>query len=106
MRLARPAESCESFWDEQKNRANRQKHGLDFGDAARVFRGPVLLGLDDRDNYGEERWVALGLLDGRVVSIVFTEPDVDIARVISLRKATSSERARFYQYLADRLGEG
>src|SRR3954470_5159386 len=93
-------------WDEQKNRANAQKHGLDFTDAERVFHGPVLLDLDDRDDYGEERWVGLGILDERIISIVFTEPDVDVVRVISLRKATSHERARFYQHLADRLGEG
>jgi uncharacterized DUF497 family protein len=93
-------------WDPEKNRANLQKHGLHFSDAARIFRGRVLLALDDRDDYGEERWVGLGQLDERVVSIVFTEPDVDIIRVISLRKATSRERARYYRYIADRLGEG
>lgn len=86
-------------WDPQKNRANVQKHGLHFSDAASVLAGPILLTLDERHDYSEERWVGLGLLNGHVVSIVFTEPDVDIVCVISLRKATSDERARFHQDL-------
>ncbi len=47
-------------WDPLKNRANRLKHGLDFVDAIRIFDGPVVFLPDDREDYGEERWVAMG----------------------------------------------
>lgn len=91
-------------WDEQKNQANIQKHGLDFADAHKVFEQPMLVKLDDRQDYGEDRWIGIGLMDVRVVVIVFTEPDEDVIRVISFRKATSNERKRYEQAYKDRFG--
>lgn len=84
-------------WDEQKNRANIQKHGLDFRDAALVFRRRTLVRYDDRDEYGEDRWIATGWLTDIIVVIVFTEPDPQTTRVISMRKASRHERERFYR---------
>ncbi len=52
---------------------------------------------------GEDRFVAIGLLDGRVVVIVYTEPDDQTIRIISLRKALSLERKYYEQYLKNRL---
>ncbi len=91
-------------WDEQKNESNIGKHGLDFADARHVFDAPMLVALDERDDYGEDRWIGIGLLDGRVVAIVFTEPDENTIRVISLRKALQHERERFGAYLQNELG--
>ena len=34
-------------WDPEKNAANIQKHGLSFEEAASIFSGPVLTGLDE-----------------------------------------------------------
>ena len=51
-------------WDEAKNELNIRKHGLDFADVHEVFDGPVVEKLDERFDYGEERWIALGLLRG------------------------------------------
>lgn len=49
-------------WDEAKAAANLAKHGVSFEDAAQVFFDPLLYdGLDDRFEYGEERWVAIGM---------------------------------------------
>lgn len=42
-------------WDAAKNAANVAKHGINFGDAARIFEGPVLEQIDIRRDYGEER---------------------------------------------------
>lgn len=83
-------------WDEQKNQANIKKHGLDFGDAYKMFDHPMIINLDKRKDYGEDRWLGIGLIDLRVVVIVFTEPDIDTIRVISLRKAISYER-KYYE---------
>jgi uncharacterized protein len=84
-------------WDEQKNRANIQKHGLDFNDVALVFRRRTLVRYDDRDEYGEDRWIGAGWLIDIIVVIVFTEPDPQTIRVISMRKASRHEREWFYR---------
>jgi len=82
-------------WDEQKNAANIRKHGLGFADAEAVFAQRMLYILDERHDYGEERWNGIGLLGLRVVVVVFTEPYRNTIRIISLRKATPHERIRY-----------
>ncbi|WP_341527454.1 BrnT family toxin [Nostoc sp. UHCC 0302] len=91
-------------WDERKNQSNITKHGFDFADAFRIFNLPMLTYLDQREDYGEDRYIAIGLLDGRVVVVVYTEPDEGKVRIISLRKAQSHERKRYEQHLKNRLG--
>jgi uncharacterized protein len=90
-------------WDERKNQSNLSKHGFDFADALRIFDLPMVVELDEREDYGEERCIGIGLLDGRVV-VVYSEPDENTIRIISLRKALSHERKRYEQYLKNRLG--
>ena len=51
-------------WDTEKDAANRVKHGVSFLQAAQIFRGPVVTAKDVRRDYGEERFVALGLFAG------------------------------------------
>lgn len=91
-------------WDERKNQSNFAKHGFDFTDAFRVFDLPIVVELDEREDYSEDRYIGIGLLDGRVVVVVYTEPDEETVRIISLRKALSYERRRYEQYLKNRLG--
>ncbi len=91
-------------WDERKFQVNITKHELDFADAVKVFRLPLRISLDRRQDYGEERWIGLGMLDGRVVLVVFTEPDEKTIRIISLRKALPYERKCYEQYLKNELG--
>jgi uncharacterized DUF497 family protein len=91
-------------WDERKNETNIDKHGFDFADAHRVFDSPMIVELDERYDYGEDRLIGAGMLDGRVVVLVYAELDEDTIRVISLRKALSHERKRYEQYLKNRLG--
>jgi uncharacterized protein len=92
-------------WDQQKNEVNIVKHGLDFADAYRIFRLPLRISLDNRQDYGEDRLIGLGMLDGRIVVVVFTELDEETIRIISLRKALPYERKRYEQYLKNELGE-
>ena len=82
------------LWDEAKRRANLRKHGIDFVDAERIFRGLTLTTEDMREVYGERLFLTLGLLEDQVVSVAHTERGEDI-RIISIRKATKHE-ARFY----------
>jgi uncharacterized protein len=81
-------------WDERKRLSNLRKHGIDFRDAPKIFRGFTLTAEDDRESYGEPRFLTLGLLEDQVVSVAHTERGEDI-RIISIRKATKHE-ARFY----------
>lgn len=91
-------------WDEQKNQSNIKKHKLDFADAYKVFEYPMLVNLDDREDYSEDRWIGIGLMDMHVVVIVFTEADEDTIRVISFRKATNNERKQYEQAYKNKFG--
>jgi uncharacterized DUF497 family protein len=87
-------------WDEAKARHNLAKHGLDFEDAVLVFMGPIVTFEDDRFDYGEPRFITLGLLARRVVVIAHTLRGEDTTRIISMRKANRREQ-EIYQ---ERLG--
>lgn len=54
-------------WDERENEVNIDKHGFDFADAYRIFDLLMAVELDERENYGEDRWIGTGMLDERVV---------------------------------------
>jgi uncharacterized DUF497 family protein len=90
-------------WDEAKNRANLQKHGLDFADAEEMFRGGFLYEPDTREDYGERRWTGLGTIGGRVAHVVFAERGEGTIRVISLRKASRRESKEYEKAIQDRL---
>ena len=77
-------------WDEKKNLANRVKHCLDFSVAKGFCWDTAVETIDDRADYGEERWVALGLIGARVHVMIYTMRGPDM-RVISLRKANRRE---------------
>ena len=83
-------------WDEAKRKANIAKHGLDFADASRVFESPMVLFEDDRQAYGEQRMIGIGLHESLIVLIVHVESETHI-RIISMRKADSNETDLYYQ---------
>jgi uncharacterized protein len=87
-------------WDERKRRSNLRKHGIDFVGCEAIFDGATKTMVDDRCDYGEERYVTFGLLEGRVVAMAHTET-TDIIRVISIRKATKHEQALFFEGIQD-----
>lgn len=87
-------------WDEEKNQQNIRKHGVDFDLAKRIFEGPVITNLDNRDDYGEDREISIGMIDGvLVLVVVHTDREWDIRRIISARRATKSERKRYEKNL-------
>jgi uncharacterized DUF497 family protein len=87
-------------WDEAKNASNLAKHGLDFRDAHLVLDGPCITFEDDRVDYGEQRFLTLGLLGARLVVIAHT-PRRNGTRIISMRKGNAREQKIYLQ----RLGE-
>jgi len=83
--------------DPKKRAANLRKHGLDFADAPAVIESDDALTFEDRRfDYGEQRFVTLGLLRGVVVAIATAETEEEI-RVISMRKAERNEQEIYYR---------
>jgi uncharacterized DUF497 family protein len=87
-------------YDPAKRAVTLEHRQLDFADAGRVFAGRVFTVEDVRFDYPERRFVTFGLLDARMVSIVWTEID-DGRRIISMRKANDKEQRRH----RDRIGK-
>lgn len=82
-------------WNEAKNQRNIAKHGIDFADAFRIFEKAMLVRRDDRRDYRDTRWIALGDLNGVVVVLVYTRRRQRV-RIISIRRANRRER-KVYQ---------
>ena len=85
-------------WDSKKARANTTKHGVEFRDAQRVFQDPFSIEWeDDREDYGEERRIRLGIVQGRLLFVVYTMLDEETVRIISARKARPNERRKYHE---------
>ena len=82
-------------WDENKRLSNLEKHGIDFIDAPIIFKGYTLTVEDDRFDYGEQRFITIGILNERVVVVIHTEKK-DFIRIISIRKASKYERKNYF----------
>ena len=80
-------------YDPAKRERALLERGLDFEDAAVVFTGTTLDIEDARKDYGEQRIVCYGLLQGRLVVIGYT-PRGAVRHVFSMRKANDREKAR------------
>lgn len=78
-------------FDPDKEQRNLAKHRMSFAGAARIFDGFRIDDEDDREDYGETRYVTLGRIGRQTVVCVWT-PRGDKARIISLRKAEKDER--------------
>ena len=87
-------------WDETKRENNLKKHRLDFADAEIVFEGLTLTIPDNRFDYGEDRFITFGMLDGVVVIMVHTERG-DAIRIISMRKASKHEENIYFKTLGN-----
>jgi uncharacterized DUF497 family protein len=88
-------------WDESKNALNIKKHKIDLADVPSIFNGPIVVDYDDSKDYGEDRWIGIGLLRNTVIVVVFTERGRDTVRIISARKANRYEREKYAQALKD-----
>jgi uncharacterized DUF497 family protein len=90
-------------WDDEKSRRNLSKHGIDFDDAKEVFYGPVIIRQSNRDS--EERWVAIGHSENRLIAVVFTRRS-DVIRIISARRARENEEREYRNQEMGRSPEG
>ncbi len=78
-------------WDENKRIANIVRHKVDFVSVVDFQWDTALETVDDRFDYGEERWVALGFIGKKLHVLVYIF-HVQNIRIISLRKANKRER--------------
>ena len=85
-------------WHDAKAEANLDAHGVSFGLAQTVFKDPFAIErLDDREDYGEERFVIVGMAEGKVLLFVaYTEREERI-RIISARRATQHEQDDYFR---------
>ncbi len=83
-------------WDDAKAAANLKKHQVSFTTAARVFDDPDLYIVADHGHYDEQRFIAIGMVDARLIATIYTERG-ETVRIISARKATKHEQSTYYQ---------
>lgn len=83
-------------WDADKTARNLKKHGVSFEDAELVFYDPGRIeAYDGREDYGEDRWVTVGLAYSAVLYVVYTVRYGNTIRLISARKANVEERKQY-----------
>lgn len=82
-------------WDAAKSRQNQKNHGCAFDVVEGFDWSQAVEVLDDRFDYGEERWLALGPIGAKLYALAFSPRGADRVRVISLRLATKKERTAY-----------
>jgi uncharacterized protein len=89
-------------WHAAKAEANLQAHGVSFESAKAVFKDPFAVErVDDREDYGEERFIITGMADGHALLFVaYTEREERI-RIISARRATQREQDDYIKQNTD-----
>ena len=85
-------------WHDAKAEANWRAHGVSFELAKTVFKDPFAVErLDDRENYGEQRFVIIAMAEGQVpLFVAYTEREERI-RIISARRATQYEQDDYFR---------
>jgi uncharacterized protein len=84
-------------WNDDKNRRNIERHGIDFEDAKLIFDGPTVEREDDRFEYGEIRVYAIGLVQGIEVTVIYTDRENDERRIISAWRSEPHERRAYWK---------
>ncbi|WP_395777701.1 BrnT family toxin [Aquidulcibacter sp.] len=88
-------------WDDEKNKANILKHGVDFVDAMLIFDTFVLSAGDRRHDYGERRVRSIGIVDSDCFVVVHTQRGSSV-RIIIACKGGTDERELYRGYVSRR----
>ena len=84
-------------WSDAKATANWRDHGVSFQDAIKAFRDPLAIErIDDREDYGEERINLIGMCQGVILHVTYTERG-DLTWIISARRAIRHEQDDYYR---------
>jgi len=85
-------------WHDAKAETNLQLHGVNFELAKTVFKDPFAVErLDDREDYGEERYVIIGMAEGHVLLFVAYTERAERIRIISARRVTQHEQDDYFR---------
>jgi len=85
-------------WHDAKADANFRDHGVTFELAKTVFKDPLAVGgIDNREDYGEERSIIIGMADGPVLLFVAYTERADRIRIISARRVTKHEQDEYFR---------
>ena len=92
-------------WDAAKERANRERHGISFDEVRELFTSDVdyLEIYDFEHSRDEDRFIAIGPVRRGLVVVVYTERHEETVRIISARRATTSEAQFFSRYIGERI---
>jgi uncharacterized DUF497 family protein len=89
--------SIDFEWDERKANENFRKHAVTFEMARDVFNDPFAIErLDDREEYGEDRFIIIGGVEGRLLFVVYTVRN-QVIRIISARGAEPYEQRQYHE---------
>lgn len=84
-------------WDRNKAGSNFRTHRVRFEYATRVFDDSFRIEREDRsEGYGEQRFQVIGMVENRLLFVVYTDRD-DVIRLISARKAMPHERRQYHE---------
>jgi uncharacterized protein len=89
-------------WHNAKAEANINAHGVSFELAKSVFKDPFAIErLDDREDYGEERFIIVGMAEEKVLLFVAYTERKERIRIISARRATQYEQDDYFKQNAE-----
>ena len=87
-------------WDENKYLTNLRKHGIDFREATEIFAGEWQC-LPARAENDEKRFMAIGIIYGLIVTLIYTERErARKCRIISARHASKYEQKIYELFIA------
>lgn len=88
-------------WDDAKNLANQNKHGVSFDEASQLFAEDVecLEIFDELHSDDEDRFISIGPISRGLVLVVWTQRVDDVIRIISARWATKREASRYRSFI-------
>jgi len=84
-------------WDEEKAARNLAKHGVSFLTAAAIFASEIIERVDEREGYGEVRFIALGRVETEIYRVAYTWRGEKVIRIITAQKASRHERETYYR---------
>ncbi|MGI5106792.1 BrnT family toxin [Treponema socranskii] len=93
-------------WDSEKDRINKEKHGLTFEEASEIFKDPNSIEFYDNKNsmIDEDRYIVLGDIESAIICVVVYVDRREKIRIVSARPAVSKEEIKYYGNIKKTLG--
>ena len=93
-------------WDSEKDRINKEKHGLTFEEASEIFKDPNSIEFYDNKNsmIGEDRYIVLGDIGSAIICVVVYVDRREKIRIVSARPVVPKEEIKYYGNIQKALG--